>query len=67
MEQMVGPTPATAMSLLLIFAYPATIAFGGVLTGKWNAILQANPAGRMRYRGWISMVTAYKKKKGFSI
>lgn len=58
MDEMVGPTPARAISLLLMFAYPATIAFGGVLTGKWNAILQAKPAGRIRYNGWIPMVTA---------
>lgn len=53
-----GPIPATAISLMAIFPTPATMAFGGVPTGMWNAKLHDNAAGSMRYSGWISMAIA---------
>lgn len=42
--KIVGPIPANAMSLVLIFATPATIAFGGVPTGMWKAKQQLRAA-----------------------
>lgn len=41
--------------MVAIFATPATIAFGGVPTGMWNAIEQDKAAGNIRYNGWISI------------
>lgn len=43
------------ISFVRILATPATIAFGGVPTGIWNAIQQDNAAGNIRYNGCTSM------------
>lgn len=61
--KIVGPIPAIDMSFDLIFPTPATIAFGGVPTGKWNAMQQLRAAGNIRYRGWTSMAIAWKEGK----
>ena len=36
---------------------------GGVLTGKWKAMLQARPAGKIKYNGCISMASDCKQKQ----
>ena len=59
----VGPTPATAMSLIAIRPTPATMAFGGVPTGMWKAKLQDMAAGSIRYSGWVWITMAWKKFK----
>ena len=55
------------MSLVLIFPTPATIAFGGVPTGIWKAILQDKAAGYIKNSGCISTAIAFinipKKKR----
>lgn len=43
------------ISFVAIFATPATMAFGGVPTGKWNAIEHDRAAGNIRYSGCTSI------------
>lgn len=45
------------ISLVARLATPATMAFGGVPTGKWNAIEQDRAAGNIRYSGCTSIST----------
>ena len=47
--KIVGPIPANAISLVLMFATPATIAFGGVPTGIWNAKQQLSAAKKNKF------------------
>lgn len=39
------------ISLVAMLATPATIAFGGVPTGIWNAIEHDRAAGNIKYNG----------------
>lgn len=59
--KIVGPIPAIDISLDLMFPTPATMAFGGVPTGKWKAMQQLRAAGNIRYRGCTSMAMAWKE------
>uniref|UniRef100_A0A2M4B1E9 Putative secreted protein n=1 Tax=Anopheles triannulatus TaxID=58253 RepID=A0A2M4B1E9_9DIPT len=56
--------PAIAISLIAMFPTPATIAFGGVPTGMWNAKLHDIAAGNIRYSGWISIAIAISASTG---
>lgn len=60
--KMLGPMPAMDISLDLILPTPATMALGGVPTGKWKAIQQLRAAGNIRYRGCTSIAIAWKRK-----
>lgn len=50
--------PANAISFVRILATPATIAFGGVPTGKWKAIEHERAVGYMKSNGWTCIVCA---------
>uniref|UniRef100_A0A182UYB2 Uncharacterized protein n=1 Tax=Anopheles merus TaxID=30066 RepID=A0A182UYB2_ANOME len=45
--KMDGPMPATAISLIRMLPTPATIAFGGVPTGRWNEKLHTIATGNI--------------------
>lgn len=52
------------ISLVRICDTPATIAFGGVPTGIWNAIQQDKAAGNIRYNGCISIAMDISARTG---
>lgn len=57
-----GPIPASAISLVLIWPAAVAIAFGGVPTGKWNEKEQHREAGIIKYSGCIRKATHWKKQ-----